>query len=73
MVLNMLAEASTTEISKEKNPQTYAENAQVAQAGSSVAAVARKQLEAKSGKKVVSKLNAKSIRAIESTNDDEEC
>lgn len=71
LVLNMLAEASTTEISKEKNPQTQSENAQIAQEGSSVAAVARKQLEAKSGKKVVSKLNAKSIHAIEAKNNEE--
>ncbi|MDL2239312.1 hypothetical protein LJC73_03850 [Bacteroidales bacterium OttesenSCG-928-L14] len=71
LVLNMLAEASTTEISKEKNPKTFQENAKAAQEGSSVAAVARKQLESKSGKKVVSKLNAKSINAIEDKNIDE--
>lgn len=54
LILNMLAEASTTEISKDKNPQTFAENAKVAQEGGSVAAIARKQLESKTGKKVVS-------------------
>lgn len=68
LVLNMLAEASTTEISKEKNPETFKENSRVAQEGSSVAAAARKQLELKTGKKVVSKLNAKSLKSIESKN-----
>ena len=59
LVLNMLAEASTTEISKEKQPVTLDENAKVAQQGGSVAAAAREKLELESGKKVVSKLNAK--------------
>jgi len=64
LVLNMLAEASTTEISKEKQPSTPAENAKVAQQGGSVAAAARQKLELESGKKVVSKLNAKNLKAI---------
>jgi hypothetical protein len=64
LVLNMLAEASTTEISKEKNPETFADNAKVAKQGGSVAAAARKKLELESGKKVVSKLNAKNLKAI---------
>ena len=64
LVLNMLAEASTTEISKEKEPQTFADNAKVAQEGGSVAATARKQLESKTGKKVVTPLNAKSIKSL---------
>jgi len=65
LVLNMLAEASTTEISKEKNPCTLAENAKVAEQGGSVAAAARQKLELESGKKVVSKLNAKNLKSIE--------
>jgi len=65
LVLNMLAEASTTEISKEKNPCTLAENAKVAKQGGSVAAAARQKLELESGKKVVSKLNAKNLKTIE--------
>ena len=65
LVLNMLAEASTTEISKEKQPVTLAENAKVAQQGGSVAAAARQKLELESGKKVVSKLNAKNLKSIE--------
>jgi hypothetical protein len=64
LVLNMLAEASTTEISKEKQPSTLAENAKVAKQGGSVAAAARKKLELQTGKKVVSKLNAKNIKSI---------
>jgi len=70
LVLNMLAEASTTEISKEKQPRTLAENTKVAQQGGSVAAAARQKLELESGKKVVSKLNAKklNINQIQSIN-----
>jgi hypothetical protein len=64
LVLNMLAEASTTEISKKKNPKTLADNAKVAKQGGSVAAVAREKLELESGEKVVSKLNAKNLKAI---------
>lgn len=64
LVLNMLAEASTTEISKEKQPKTFAQNAKVAAQGGSVAAAARKQLETKMSKKVVSSLNAKSIKKL---------
>jgi hypothetical protein len=65
LVLNMLAEASTTEISKEKNPSSFAENTQVARQGGSVAAAALQKLELESGKKVVSKLNAKNLKKIE--------
>ena len=68
LVLNMLAEASTTEISKEKKPRTLAENTTVAKQGGSVAAAARQKLELESGKKVVSKLNAKNLKAIEDKN-----
>ena len=65
LVLNMLAEASTTEISKEKEPRTLAENTKVARQGGSVAAAARQKLELETGKKVVSKLNAKNLKSIE--------
>ena len=65
LVLNMLAEASTTEISKEKKPRTLSENTRIAKQGGSVAAAARQKLELKSGKKVVSKLNAKNLKSIE--------
>lgn len=64
LILNMLAEASTTEISKDKTPQTFADNAKMAREGGSVAAIARKQLESKTGKKVVTQLNAKGIKSL---------
>lgn len=66
LVLNMLAEASTTEISKQKEPETFEENAQMAREGGSVAHVARKQLEAKTSQKVVSPLSAK--KALKKSN-----
>ncbi len=61
LVLNMLAEASTTEISKEKKPKTLQENKEVAKKGGKVADVARAQLEKNTGKKVISPLNAKDL------------
>jgi len=62
LVLNMLAEATTTEISKEKQPETPAENRKVAKQGGQIAGNTRKEIEAKTGKKVVSPLNAKAIQ-----------
>lgn len=64
LVLNMLAEASTTEISKQKKPRTVAQNRKVAAEGGSVAASARKTLEARTGKRVVSRLNAKVLKSL---------
>jgi hypothetical protein len=61
LVLNMLAEASTTEISKEKEPKTFIENRIVAQKGGEVAKAARKQLESTTGKRVVTNKNARQI------------
>jgi hypothetical protein len=61
LVLNMLAEATTTEISKEKLPQTLDENRVVARQGGEVAGNARKEIEAKTGKKVISNQNAKQL------------
>lgn len=61
LVLNMLAEASTTEISKDKKPRTFIENKKVAQKGGNVAKAARLQLENTTGKKVVTNLNAKQL------------
>jgi hypothetical protein len=58
LVLNMLAEATTTEISKEKKPKTFVENKKIAQQGGTIAGNTRKEIEAKTGKKVVSKLSA---------------
>jgi len=59
LVLNMLAEATTTEISKEKKPKNFTENKKVAQQGGTIAGNTRKEIEAKTGKKVVTPLNAK--------------
>jgi hypothetical protein len=59
LVLNMLAEASTTEISKDKEPKTFSENKDVARKGGNVAKAARLKLENTTGKKVVTKLNSK--------------
>ena len=59
LVLNMLAELSTTSITKAKNPQTLDENKTCAKEGGDVARVAREELEAKTGRQVVSPLSAK--------------
>ena len=58
-VLNMLAELSATSITKAKNPQTLDENKTCAKEGGDVARVAREELEAKTGRQVVSPLSAK--------------
>ena len=64
LVFNMLAEASTTEISKEKKPKTLWESKKIAEQGGSVSATARQKLELESGKKIVSRLNAKNLKLI---------
>jgi hypothetical protein len=66
LILNMLAEASTKDISKATAPETFEQSKSVAKQGGQVAKDARKSLEAKTGKKVVSSLNAKdSLKNIE--------
>ncbi|HTI90327.1 MAG TPA: Bro-N domain-containing protein [Puia sp.] len=62
LVLNMLAEATTTEISKEKKPATLDENKEVAKQGGTIAGNTRKEIEAKTGKKIVSSQNAKALK-----------
>lgn len=57
LVLNMLAETSTTDISKEAMPETFAENQAVARRGRNVAGIARRALEAETGKPVISEQN----------------
>lgn len=59
LVLNMLAELSTKQISEAGNPESFDEHSQVAKQGGEVALNARLELEAKTGKKVISPLNAK--------------
>ncbi len=63
LVLNMLAETSTTEISKAKQPKTFPENRQVAHEGGTIAGNARKQIESKTGKKVITHRNAKTLHS----------
>ena len=62
LLMNMLAEYSTTSITNAKNPQTYNENVDCAKEGGNIAKIAREQLEAKTGKEVVSELNAGEIQ-----------
>ncbi|MBC7413141.1 MAG: Bro-N domain-containing protein [Bacteroidia bacterium] len=59
LILNMLAEASTKDISQAVNPSTFEESKKVAQQGGNVAKVAMKELEAKTGKRVVTSISAK--------------
>lgn len=61
LILNMLAEASTKDISAATNPKDFEESKKVAKQGGNVANVARKELEAKTGKNVVTALNAKGL------------
>ena len=65
LVINMLAELSTKEISEVSNPTTMTEHAEIAKRGGNVAKEARLKLEAETGKKVVSPLNAKTVLSIE--------
>lgn len=58
LVLNMLAETSTTDISKEEKPATFEENQKVARRGGRVAGIARQALEAETGKPVITSKNA---------------
>ena len=61
LVLNMLAEATTTEISKEKKPKTFKENKKIARQGGTIAGNTRREIEEKTGKKVVTNQNAKQL------------
>lgn len=61
LALNTLAEASTAELSKQKNPRGFRQSARVAQQGGSVAKAARQQLESQLGRSVISPLNAKGL------------
>ena len=59
LVLNMLAELSTKEISESRNPETFSEHQQIARQGGEIARNARMELEEKTGKEVISPMNAK--------------
>jgi len=58
LVLTMLAEATTTELSKASEPETFEENRQVAVRGGTIAGNARKEIEADTGKPVITSKNA---------------
>jgi hypothetical protein len=62
LVLNMLAEATTTEISKEKKPVGFENNRKIAKQGGTIAGNTRKAIEVKSGRKIVTRHNAKQLQ-----------
>ena len=64
LVLNMLAEATTTEISKTSEPKTFAENVKVAQRGGKVAGEARKNIEEETGRSVITSKNATQLNQV---------
>ena len=64
LVLNMLAETSTTDISKEEKPETFSENRDVAKRGGNIAGIARKALEQETGKPVISPKNAAQLNRV---------
>jgi len=68
LILNMLAEASTKDISVAVQPIDFEESKKVDKQGGNVAKVAMKELESKTAKKVVSPLNAKTVLGIENPN-----
>jgi len=72
LVLNMLAEVSATDLSRELCPAGMSESANIAKQGGSVAKAAREQYEIQSGKKVVTSLNAKNLKALNGKKDDED-
>ncbi|MBU2542217.1 hypothetical protein KJ785_01490 [Patescibacteria group bacterium] len=63
LILNMLAEATTTEISKEKKPKTFSESKEIAKKGGDTAGKARKDIEQKTGKNVLSSKNVKHLQS----------
>ena len=64
LVLNMLAETSTTDISKVEKPETFADNQKVAKRGGKIAGIARQALEAETGKAVITSKNAAELNSI---------
>ena len=70
LVLNMLAEVTTTALSKQEKPQTFKENKNIARRGGNVANTAKQAYEEQLGQKVVSPLNAQNKQMLEIKNDD---
>ena len=71
LVLNMLAELSTKDISESQNPETFGEHMDVARQGGEIARHARMELEAKTGKPVVTSLNAKQALELKAATENE--
>ena len=73
LILNMLAEASTKDISQANNPNTFDQSMTIAKQGGNVAKVAREELERQTGKSVISSDNAATLRRLtQNTQHDEE-
>jgi len=68
LVLNMLAEVSTTAISKQQQPQTFNENKQVANRGGQIAKSARTNIENELGHSIISKVNANTKELLNTKN-----
>jgi hypothetical protein len=64
LALNTLAEATTTELSKEHKPKTVAANRKIAESGGKIVGNTRKEIEAKMGRSIISPINAKSIKKL---------
>ena len=64
LVLNMLAEATTTELSKEHQPETFTENQEIAQRGGRIAGQARQAIEADTGKPVITSKNVAQLNQV---------
>ena len=71
LILNMLAEATTSEISKEKKPATFIESKVIAKQGGQVAGNARKEIESRTGKDVITPLNAKDYLELDKQSEKE--
>ena len=71
LVLNMLAEVTTTAISKQENPKTFEENKKIARRGGSVASDAKKRYEEETGKKAISPRNADNKNLLEIKSDED--
>lgn len=72
LVLNMLAEVTTTDITRQDDPETMSEHKSVARRGGSVAKAARLQYEKQTGKKAVTPLNAKNLKGLADKKQDDE-
>ena len=69
LALNTLAEATTTELSKEHKPATLQENRNIASRGGRIVGNTRKEIEANLGKRIISPVNAKKIRSLKTNTD----